>query len=248
LLLLEIALLVHRRRAFSLGPSRSEILGRTLLNTLLELGADWIEIDVFYIDQQIVAFHDQTLERTTNGSGYLLDKTFSYLRSLDAGEGEQIPTLEEVLDTVAMRAGINIEIKGPNAAPAVVKAIRDRVKSGSDIDRFLVSSFDHRELARVKELDRAIRIGVLLDGYYPTYPAIAGAVSAYSVHQNIDYINYKFVRDAHDRGLRVFAYTANSPEAIRAMVSTGVDGIFTDYPDRVVSIVKSGRTATDRRR
>jgi glycerophosphoryl diester phosphodiesterase len=210
------------------------------IDKALELGADWIEIDVFYIDQQLVVFHDETLERTTNGTGYLLDKTFSYLRSLDAGEGERIPTLQEVLDAIDARAGINIEIKGPNAAPAVVNAIRDRVDRSWDINRFLVSSFDHRELARVRERDPNLRIGVLLDGICHTYPAIAETVNAYSVHQNVDYIDDRFVRDAHDRGLQVFVYTVNSPEEICTMASMGVDGVFTDYPDRVVSIVKSG--------
>ncbi len=210
------------------------------INKALELGADWIEIDVFHVDRQLVVFHDQTLERTTNGSGCLLDKTFSYLRSLDAGEGERIPILEEALDAIAARAGINIEIKGPNAASAVVNAIRDRVEGSWDIDRFIVSSFDYNELSHVRSLDQSIPIGVLLDGLCHAYPDITETLSAYSVHQNIDHIDDRFVRDAHDRGLRVFVYIVNSPEEIRAMANMGVDGIFTDYPDRVVSTVKSG--------
>jgi glycerophosphoryl diester phosphodiesterase len=215
------------------------------IDKALDLGADWIEIDVYCIDQHLVVFHDETLERTTNGTGYLSDKTFPYLRSLDAGEGERIPTLEEVLDAIAARAGINIEIKGPNAAPAVVNAIRDRVASGWGIDRFLVSSFDYREIGLVRDLDQNVRIGVLLDGICNAYPTIAETVDAYSVHQNIDYIDDRFVRDAHDRGLRVLVYTVNRPEQIRAMASMGVDGVFTDYPDRVVSLTKSARTSSD---
>ena len=212
----------------------------------LELAADWIEIDVFYVDQQLLVFHDETLERTTNGKGLLSDKTFSYLRSLDAGEGERIPILGEVFDTIAARAGINIEIKGPNAAPAVVNVVRDRIDRGWDIGRILISSFDHRELVHVRELDQSIRIGVLLDGIPPTYPAIAQTVNAYSVHQRIEDIDDRFIREAHDCGLRVFVYTVNSPQEIRAMASMGVDGVFTDYPDRVVSVVKQARTYTNR--
>ena len=61
------------------------------LKKALELGASWVEGDVHYVDNNLIVMHDETLERTTNGKGYLADKTFSYLRSLDAGEGEKVP-------------------------------------------------------------------------------------------------------------------------------------------------------------
>ncbi|MBN1653810.1 MAG: glycerophosphodiester phosphodiesterase [Deltaproteobacteria bacterium] len=205
----------------------------------LELGVDWIEIDVFYIDGHLVVFHDETLERTTNGRGFLRDKTFSFLRSLDAGEGERIPTLQEVLDAIAGRAGLNIEIKGDNAASAVVNLIQDRARSGWGIDSFLVSSFNQREIARVRQLDQRVRIGVLLDGFPNCYPAIVDTVSAYSVHQNIEHIDELFIADAHALGLKVFAYTANHPQEIRRMSTLGVDGVFSDYPERVLSIRNS---------
>ncbi len=77
----------------------------------LELGANGIEVDVHPADGRLVVIHDDTLNRTTNGAGLVAEKTFSYLRSLDAGQGERIPTLEEVFDVVNRRAVINVELK-----------------------------------------------------------------------------------------------------------------------------------------
>src|SRR5579862_6005632 len=74
----------------------------------LELGADGIEVDVYFVDGKLVVIHDDTLNRTTNGRGRLAENTFDYLRSLDAGKGERIPTLEEIFDTVNRRAVINV--------------------------------------------------------------------------------------------------------------------------------------------
>src|SRR3954464_9724202 len=75
----------------------------------LELGAHGIEIDVYFVDGEIIVIHDAKLERTTNGKGYVARKSLAYLRSLDAGKGERIPTLRQVFDTVDRRAFINIE-------------------------------------------------------------------------------------------------------------------------------------------
>lgn len=84
----------------------------------LELGADGIEVDVHLADGRLVVIHDDTLNRTTNGTGPVAEKSFACLRSLNAGQGERIPTLEEVFDTVNRRAIVNIELKGLGTAGA----------------------------------------------------------------------------------------------------------------------------------
>ena len=86
------------------------------LKKALEMGAPCVEVDVYFVDGHLLVFHDDRLERTTNGFGYLADHDFEYLRSLDAGEGERIPTLREVFETVGLKAGVNIELKGPGTA------------------------------------------------------------------------------------------------------------------------------------
>ena len=78
----------------------------------LEQGARYIEVDVYYVDRELLVFHDNRLERTTDGEGYLMEKTLATLRALDAGDGERIPTLLEVCQLVEGRACLNIELKG----------------------------------------------------------------------------------------------------------------------------------------
>jgi len=85
----------------------------------LELGADGIEVDVYFVDGRLMVIHDDTLNRTTNGKGPVAGRTFAELRALDAGKGERIPTLAEVFDAVNHRAVINMELKGPGTAAPV---------------------------------------------------------------------------------------------------------------------------------
>lgn len=205
----------------------------------LELGAPWVEVDVYPVDGHLVVIHDNRLERTTTGSGYVWEKTFSYLRTLDAGQGEKIPTLNEVLDLVSERAGINIELKAPGTAALVAKVIQDRIRTHWDVKNFLVSSFYHHEIAAVKQLDHRIRTGALIAGVPLDYTLFAEKLGAYSVHQSIEFVNCEFITDARDRNLKVFVYTVNHPEDIARMDALGVDGVFTNYPDRVLSFLGS---------
>jgi glycerophosphoryl diester phosphodiesterase len=200
----------------------------------LELGVPCVEIDVYFVDDQLIVFHDSRLERTTNGTGYLLDQNFSDLRSLDAGDGEKIPTLKEVFEAVHLQAGINIELKGPNTARRVVEFVFKMREMGWSDDLILISSFDHRELARIRQLDPRIKVGAMMVGLPVNDSAFAESLGAYSVHLSLDFIDRRFVDDAHSRGLRVFVFTVNHPEDIIKMGELGVDGVFTNYPERVL--------------
>ena len=206
----------------------------------LELGASWVEVDVYYVDNHLIVIHDEKLERTTNGKGHLANKSFSYLRSLDAGDGEIIPTLEEVFDFLWEKAGINIELKGPGTARPVMELLHERITSEWGIDNFLISSFNHQNLYEARNLDSEIPIGLLLDGKSKNYQKTARDLKACSVNQNFRYVNKTFIKDAHNIGLKVFVYTVNKPNDIKRMLVMGVDGIFTDYPDRVLKLIQQG--------
>lgn len=197
----------------------------------LELGADGIEVDVRAVDGELVVIHDATLNRTTNGRGYIARRSFIELRRLDAGRGERIPTLREVFDTVARRAFINVELKGRRTEGMVCALIEEFVgASGWSYDDFLVSSFHRRELAQIT--NPRIRIGLLLTRPSPLYYFTARRLRAWSLNVALRYANRAFVEDAHRRGLKVFVYTVNTPADISRMRAMGVDGIFTDYPER----------------
>ncbi len=206
----------------------------TLLSveTGLKLGADWIEVDVYAVEGRLPVIHDDRLERTTNGEGFVMEQSLSYLRSLDAGKGQRIPFLEEVMDLIGDRAGLNIELKGPATAGPVVAAAEEYIRHhGWNYDRLLISSFDHTQLKDVKKLNPRFKTGALLSRIPWRYARCAEKLSAYSVNTSRRAVNRKFVEDAHQRGLKMFVYTVNSREEIDRLRQLGADGIFTDYPE-----------------
>ena len=214
-------------------------MGHEPENTLLSvekalyLGANCIEIDVQYVDNHLMVFHDERLERTTNGNGFISSKGFEYLRSLDAGKGQRIPILEEILDTVDMKAGVNIELKGVGTAQPVAESIaRYRAKGWSD-NLILVSSFDRRELIKVRELDGSILLGVLFNGFPGDNVDFAKQIRAHSLHPSRKYVDRRFVESAHEMGFRVYVFTVDRPGHIERMKEMVVDGVFTNYPERV---------------
>jgi Glycerophosphoryl diester phosphodiesterase len=201
----------------------------------LELGVPWVELDVYLVEGQLVVIHDQRLERTTNGRGYVQEQSLSYLRSLDAGLGQPIPLLYEVLDLIDRRAGVNVELKGPGTAPAVVNLIEEYVlERGWEEEQFIVSSFDHQALSMAKRCRPSLKIGALIAGIPLHLAAFATELNAYCVNASLDFINQAFVEDTHERGMRMFVYTVNLLEDIKRMKALGVDGVFTDFPDQVV--------------
>jgi len=170
-----------------------------------------------------------------------MDHSFEALRSLDAGNGERIPTLAEVFETIDRRAGVNIELKGPGTARPVAELMATLREQGWRDELILVSSFNHRELEAVHRIDPRIRIGALMVGLPADDAAFAAELGAYSVHLSLEFIDRRFVDDAHLRGLRVFVFTVNHPEDIERMEGLGVDGVFTNYPERVLSRQKTKR-------
>lgn len=200
----------------------------------LELGALYIEIDVQSVAGHLLVFHDTRLERTTNGSGYLRERPFDYIRSLDAGGGQKIPTLEEACAAVFSRACINIELKGTGTAAPVSELINELIRKGWNQDAILVSSFDHRELLKIKRHLQNIKLGALIYGVPVDHARFAEDLGAFSVHPALDFVDQRFIDDAHYRNLKVFVYTVNHPEDIARSHQLGADGVFTSFPERVL--------------
>lgn len=201
----------------------------------ISLGVDMIELDVYVLhDGTLVVIHDDKVDRTTNGTGYVMDKTFSQLRKLDAGKGERIPTLQEVLDLVNRRAGIVIELKGEGTATAVATVIEEYVRNHQwQYDDFIVSSFRHPEVDIFRNKLLQVRWGAHIGGIPLTYAKFGEDLGAYAVKVDKDFINQAYVDDAHKRGLKMYVFTVNDYDDIEKIKSMGVDGIFTNYPDRL---------------
>jgi glycerophosphoryl diester phosphodiesterase len=217
-------------------------MGHEPENTLLSvrkalaLGVDAIEIDVYNVENNLVVIHDRILSRTTNGRGNIEAQSLAYLRSLDAGKGEKIPILQEVLETVKQQVLVNIELKGSNTAKLVVKLIQEYIQQGWSYQDFVVSSFNHYELNQVKALDPKIKIGMLIYGLPWEFLTIAQTLKADIVIFSLDFVTSELVSSVQQQNLQVWVYTVNHPEDINLMRKLQVDGIFTNYPERVVSI------------
>lgn len=201
----------------------------------LELGAAAIEVDVYFIQGELLVFHDATLERTTNGRGRLARKSLAELRALDAGKGERIPTLREVCDAVARRAWINVELKGRGTARPVAELISEyRRERGWSAEDFLVSSFRRRELREFRLAGGGgVPLGVLFVRGARRFASVAKAFRARAIHPPLRWTTRPLVERAHALGLKVFVYTVNEPADIARMRELGVDGVFTDFPERV---------------
>lgn len=222
----------------AMGHAPENTLGS--VRKALELGAPCMEVDVYYVDGHLVVFHDDRLERITNGNGYLCEQSFDYLRSLDAGDGQQIPTLEEVCEVIGSQACLNIELKGPDTAVPVAELLSELIAKGWDKEKFLVSSFYHLQLLEMKRLHPDIKLGALIRGLPVNDAKFAEDLGAFSVHPSLDCVNKRFVDDAHERGLKVYVFAVDHPEDIAKMQALGVDGVFTGFPERVLENYAQG--------
>ena len=210
-------------------------------NTLLafrravELGAAWIELDVQRAGDRLLVFHDDRLERTTNGTGKWSDASLKTLRALDAGGGERIPFLEEVLDLVDRRAGINIELKGRDTASLAVALVRTRIRHGNwTADHFLLSSFHRAELDAARRMDPVLRLGLLVPRFHPGAFSYARRLGAYSMHLPRSCAEPGAIRAVRDRGMKTFVFTVNESLEAERLRAWGVDGVFSDFPERLM--------------
>ncbi len=195
--------------------------------------SDGVEFDIHQVDGQLLVIHDRYLERTTSGSGLLHEYSFIQLRQLDAGKGAVIPTLDEVLAVVTCQGTINIELKGIEIKDILLLFdCLDKAKSELklDLNRVLLSSFNHHLLQAIKQQRPEFSLGALTASLPLDHAKFAQHLNAYSVHIVVDYVSEIFVTDAHKRGLKVYVYTVNTLIDIQKMSAIGVDGIFTNNP------------------
>jgi glycerophosphoryl diester phosphodiesterase len=217
----------------------------------LELGADWIELDVHLTrDAALAVIHDELVDRTTDGHGRVKDHTLAELKQLDAGgwfgpdfAGQRIPTLDEVLVWARERnTVVDIEIKN---APIYYTGIEEAVVESLDrtgmAEQVIVISFDHRSVQRVKALDSRIVTGVL----YAARPTDAGlglaqAAQADAVLPHWVYVTPEDVKVAHEAGLAVAPWATSDPEVLRSLIAAGVDAIGTNHPDVLRRLLEAG--------
>mgnify|MGYP001563362776 FL=1 len=199
----------------------------------IHIGCEWVELDVYHVDGELLVIHDKSVDRTTNGKGLVSELGFDEIRALDAGGGHSVPTLQEVINLVDRRCRINIELKGPDTGKPVSDLLSRYCRTEWTPHDFLLSSFDHKELELA---DPAYPRGVLFAKLLPDMWDRAERLGAWSVNFNKGEVSRSLVEDAHSRGYKVLAYTVNANTDILRMIDYGVDGIFSDYPDRVIEL------------
>jgi glycerophosphoryl diester phosphodiesterase len=207
----------------------------------VEQGADMIEIDLHTTrDGAIAIAHDAELERL-GGTGEIADVSAEELRKLDAGGGECIPMLEEVLDRFADRIPFNLEIKRKTRGlyDGIEAAALDAVRRRGGLDRVLFSSFYDPVLEALRWLEPRARLGVLVDPRFPERTLErARAVDAEAINPHFAIAEPGLIEGAHAEGFAVYVYTVDEEEAMRRLLDRGVDGLFTNRPDRMRALLE----------
>ncbi|MEP0133735.1 MAG: glycerophosphodiester phosphodiesterase family protein [Eudoraea sp.] len=201
----------------------------------LDLNVDMIEIDVFRITSgEIVVFHDEKIDRLTNGSGEIESLDLEALKNLTVVGNHKIPLLSEVLDVINHKVPLNIELKGPGTSEGVIHIINTYMENeGWALDDFLISSFNWEELEHMRRINKDIEIAVLTEDNPLDAISIANDLNAVAINPNYLSLTKKNVSEIKSRGFKIFTWTVNDTEQISNMRKLGVDGIFTNYPERV---------------
>jgi len=201
------------------------------ITAALQAQVDGIELDVQSCADDFVIIHDSWLDRTTNGTGRVVDTPFSEISKLDAGDGQQVLNLQQVLKLIGTQTQINLELKHTFGLDKLVSTLEQNVADGIiEREQLLISSFDHHQLKWLKQNLPWVKIGALTASIPLNYAYFAENLHAYSVHLDKNFINHEFVADAKQRGLKVMTYTVDKQQDIEEMQNLGVDGIFSNYP------------------
>ena len=209
--------------------------GYVLENTLssfqkaIDLNVEGIELDVHLsADNQVMVIHDETIDRTTTESGFVNELTSAKMQQLG------IPTLIEIIALVRLRCFINIEIKDKKATPFVLSIIQNSIEElGWNYNLFQISSFDWTVLDTISQLNPSIQLGVLTEKSTSEAFKFAKKINAFSINPFFELIDQETVALWQQNGFNVFPWTVNQEEDINFVKSLHVNGIISDFPDRI---------------
>ena len=207
------------------------------ISKAIQLGVDGIEIDVFKCASgELVLFHDKNLKELTGKSGLIENLTINELEQFLVQEKYKIPTLKDVLTRIERSLFVNIELKGLNTAQATSTIITDISTSTSwSLEHFIVSSFNWDELELFRSIDKNTPVGVLVSKSMSVNEAIefGKKINAQAIHPNFKLLNDKAVKKIKNNGFKIYTWTVNNEDDINFMKKLKVDGIISDYPDRI---------------
>ena len=207
------------------------------ISKAIQLGVDGIEIDVFKCTSgELVLFHDKNLKELTGESGLIENLTIKELEQFLVLGKYKIPTLKDVLTRIEKPLFVNIELKGLNTAQATSKIITDLSTSTSwSLEHFIVSSFNWDELELFRSINKNTPVGVLVGESMSINEAIefGKKINAQAIHPNFKLLNDKTVKKIKNNGFKIYTWTVNDKDDINLMKRLKVDGIISDFPDRI---------------
>lgn len=232
-------LIIAHRGASGYEPENT----RLAFQKAISLNADMVMFDVRKCKSgEIVVIYDATVNRTTNGRGFVKIKTFPEIKVLNAGKGEKIPTLQEAITTIGKNKKININIVETSAIEPTIKIIGDYIKEGWNKDNFLISSFKFFKLAQLKTKYPFVQFSPVLV-FFPTITARKlMTLKPFSLHVEKKFISKRLVEFAHQYSIHVYVWTVNERQEIEKMEELGVDGIITDFPDKARRLLSKNAT------
>lgn len=234
----ERPLVIAHRGASGYRPENT----RPAYELAIEQHADMIEVDLHRTqDGAVVVTHDETLDHL-GGEGEIADARLSEVRALDAGGGEQVPTLEELMDGFASRIPLNLEIKRSTAGPypGLEKLTWAAVTEREIQNETLFSSFFDPVLTELRRIAAEARIALLISPRFPEgWLARAQAVGAEAVNPEARLVDEPFMEKAHGEGLAVYVFTVDAEAEMKRLLDLGVDGLFTNVPDRMRRLLRT---------
>ncbi|MEK6153323.1 glycerophosphodiester phosphodiesterase family protein [Flavobacteriaceae bacterium 3-367] len=217
-------------------------MGHETENTLasvqkaLDLEVDMMEIDVFKIKSgEIVVFHDSTVDRLTDGHGPVESYTLAELKQLTLIGDHKIPTLSEVLELINKSVPLNIELKGADTAVGVQRIMEKFInRNGWTMEHFIISSFYWEELRKMRQINPEVALAILIEGEDPAKAIpIARELSAEAINPDIDQLDHVSADKIKASGFKIYTWTVNAEEDIQKAKQLAVDGIITNYPERI---------------
>lgn len=232
-------LIVAHRGASGLAPENT----LASLRKAMDIGSDYSEIDVHLTkDGRVVLLHDDTLNRTTNDSGKIYEKTLAELKGVDAGgwfgpqfRGEPIPTLESVIETVRGNMKLNVEIKISGYEPDIAERVIEIIRAHHFEKECMVTSFDSKTIRRVEELAPDLQTGLIIGEEYEDDP-FNGPWDLIST--NYKNVTREFVTKAGKTGKPIHVWTVNDPKEMQRLMDLKVEGIITNYPHILKEILE----------
>ena len=251
--------IVAHRGASGIAPENT----MASIKKAIEIGVDWIEIDVRQtLDRVLIVIHDENLKRTTNGKGLVVTLPYKKIKTLDAGswfdpkfKEETIPSLNEVLKLIKKAdARLLIEVKGTKLAqPRLCENLIELIQKHEVYEQVVIQSFNAEFLKTLRRLDKKIVINSLINFQSKSFPIYIDRIpklgniyrvsKASAINPNHKIVTQAFVDQIHKSDKKLFCWTVDNPEDMRRLIDLKVDGIITNYPDRLKAILKAKQEA-----